>query len=75
MCDPPVLRATAKTHKEDEKLPMSHLIVGASRGLTTPLGETLSDLIEPVAKARTHKWEAQSTEDVLRMIENTNKRL
>ena len=72
-CDPPVLRATAKTHKppDGQGLPKSRPIVGAARGLTTPLGETLSDLIEPVAKARSKQWEAQSTEEVLRMIEET----
>ena len=44
-CDPPILRATAKTHKktDDEGVPKSRPIVGAARGLTTPLGETLSD--------------------------------
>ena len=73
-CDPPVLRATAKTHKavDKEGLPKSRPIVGAARGLITPLGEILSDLIKPVAKARTKRWEAQSTEEVLRMIEATN---
>ena len=37
-CDPPILRATAKTHKNtDEKgLPKSWPVVGASRELTTP---------------------------------------
>ena len=76
-CDPPVLRATAKTHKPPDKqgLPKSRPIVGASRGLTTPLGETLSDLIEPVAKARTKQWEAQATEEVLRKIQETNTKL
>ena len=74
---PPILRATAKTHKKagNEVLPKSQPIVGAARGLTTPLGETLSELLEPVAKARTHKWEAQATEKVLRTIENANTRL
>ena len=66
-CDPPILRATAKTHKktDSEGLPKSQPIVGAARGLTTPLGETLSELLEPVAKARTQKWEVQSTEEVV----------
>ena len=56
-CDPPVLRAMAKTNKKVDMngLPKSRPIVGTARGLTTPLGETLSDLIEPVAKARTQK--------------------
>ena len=76
-CDPPILRATAKTHKEpdDQGVPKSRPIVGAARGLTTPLGETLSDLIEPVSKARQCQWEAQSTEEVIRKIEDTNEKL
>ena len=43
--------------------------------MTTPLGETLSDLIEPVSKARQCQWEAQSTEEVIRKIEDTNEKL
>lgn len=76
-CDLPVLRKTAKTDKDvdSNRLPKSRLIVEAARGLTTPLGEILSDLIEPVAKARTPRWEAQSNEEVLRMIKSTNLRL
>ena len=69
-CDPPVLRATAKTHKAvgaDGK-PKSRPIVGAARGLTTPLGELLSNILEPIAKSKEKIWEAQSTEEVLRMI-------
>ena len=71
------MRATAKTHKkaDSERLPKSRPIFGAARGLTTPLGDTLSKLLEPVAKARTHKWEAQATEEVLRKIEDANTRL
>ena len=40
-CDPPVLRAVAKTHKatHPQDVPKSRTIVGAARGLTTPLGE------------------------------------
>ena len=69
-CDPSVLRATAQTHKKVEENwhPKPHPIVGAARQLTTPLGENLSEIIDPVAKAK-------STEEVLRMIENTNHRL
>ena len=33
------------------------------------------DLIEPVSKSRHQQWEAQSTEEVLRKIEETNTRL
>ena len=49
--------------------------MGAARGLTTPLGELLSDTIEPVAKARDKIWEAQSTEEVLRKISEAKSRL
>ena len=73
-CDPPTLRAVAKTHKPPNKegCPKSRPIVGASRGLTTPLGETLSDIIEPVSLARETVWESQSTEEVLRKIKEAN---
>ena len=76
-CDPPVLRATAETHTKPDKkvLPKSHPIVGAARGLTTPLGEPLLDLIEPVAKARPSQWEAKSTEEVLYKFEMANERM
>ena len=48
----PTLRSMAKTHKAtgDNGVPKSRPIVGASKGLTTPLGELLSDLIEPVSR-------------------------
>ena len=46
--------------------------MGAARGLTTPLGEQLADIIEPVARSRTTVWEAQSTEEVLRKIKEAN---
>merc|ERR1711867_161661 len=73
-CDPPILRAVAKTHKatDPEGTPKSRPIVEAARGLTTPLGEQLSDLLEPVAKCRSKIWEAQSTEEVLRKIGEAN---
>ena len=53
-CDPPILRAMAKTLKAVDRkgLQKSRPIVGAARRLTTPLGETLSDLLQPVTKAR-----------------------
>ena len=40
-CDPPVMRCTAKTHKPvgPGGVPKSRPIVGASKGLTTGLGE------------------------------------
>ena len=64
----------AKTHKatDPEGTPKSRPIVGAARGLTTPLGEILSDFLEPVAKCRDIIWEAQSTEEVLRKIGEAN---
>ena len=70
VCDLPILRAAAKTHKpvDLEGLPKSRPIVEAARELTTPLGETLSDLIEPSSKVREVQWEAQSMEEVLRKI-------
>ena len=73
-CDPPTLRVVAKTHKppDMEGCPKSRPIVGASRGLTTPIGETLSDIIEPVSLARENIWESQSTEEVLRKIKEAN---
>ena len=76
-CDPPVLRAVAKTHKppDPEGCPKSRPIVGASRELTTPLGEVLLDMLEPVARSRDKIWEAQSTEEVLRKISEANLRL
>ena len=63
-----------KTHKATDKegIPKSRPIVGAARGLTTPLGEQLSDIIEPVSRARNVVWEAQSTEEVLRKIQEAN---
>ena len=68
------MTAVAKTHKATDSNgnPKSRPIVGAARGLTTPLGELLSDILEPVAKARPRQWEAQSTEEVLRNIRDTN---
>ena len=45
--DAPGMRATAKTHKGpgEDGVPKSRPIVRACRGLTTPLGELISDLI------------------------------
>ena len=71
----PTLRSTAKTHKAtgDNGVPKSRPIVGASKGLTTPLGELLSDLIEPLSRMNEDSDEAQSTEEVMRKIEEANK--
>ena len=53
-CDSPVLRAVAKTHKppENDGCPKSRPIVRAARGLTAPLGELLSNTLEPVAQIK-----------------------
>ena len=50
-CDPPVLRCMAKTHKplEADGVPKSRPVVGAAKGLTTALGDLLSDILEPLA--------------------------
>ena len=67
----------AKTHKQggSDGVPKSRPIVGASKGHTTPLGELLSDLIEPVSRMNQDSQEAMSTEEVLRKITDTNKSL
>ena len=75
--DPPVLRCVAKTHKPvgPDGIPKSRPIVAASEGLTTALGEILSDVIEPIARTRgedEHNYEAQSTEELMRDIEDTS---
>ena len=59
------IEITAKTHKAtgENNILKSHLIVGASKGLTTPLGELLSDLVELISRMREESDEAQSTED------------
>ena len=49
--------------------------MGASKGLTTPLGEMLSDIIEPTSRMNETSDEAQSTEEVLRKIAEANKEL
>ena len=76
-CDPPVLRCTAKTHKPvgSGGIPKSRPIVGASKGLTTGLGEIISDILEPLASSVLDPREAQSTEELLRLIEEANYKL
>ena len=73
-CDPPVLRCVAKTHKDPgpDGTPKSRPIVGASKGLTTSLGEILSDILDPVARTVEDPREAQSTEELMRSIQETN---
>ena len=69
-CDAPVMRCTAKTHKPlgPNGVPKSRPIVGASKGLTTALGELVSDLLEPLAKGAEDQKKAQSTEELMRVI-------
>ena len=43
--------------------------------MTTPLEELLSDLTEPISRMVVESHEAQSTEEVLRMISEANLRL
>ena len=73
-CDPPVLRCVAKTHKPvgDNGVPESRPIVGAIQGLTTALGEMISDLIELITRMCPEQSEAQSTEELMRDIQNIN---
>ena len=70
--DPPVLRCVAKTHKSADSngISKSRPIVAASEGLTTPLGELISDVIEPIARTRDESTEAQSTEELMRAIKD-----
>ena len=49
--------------------------MGASKGLTTPLGEMLLDLIVPITMMKTESRDSQSTEEVLRSIEDANIKL
>ena len=68
--DASVMRATAKTHKKvgEGGVPASRSILGASKGLTTPLGEMLLDLIVPITMMKPESRDSQSTEEVLRSI-------
>ena len=69
-CDPPVLRCVAKIHKliGGNGVPKSRPIVGATKGLTTALGEMLSDIFEPMTKVEEEGVKAQSTVELLRNI-------
>ena len=75
--DASVMRATAKTHKKvgEGGVPASRSILGASKGLTTPLGEMLLDLIVPITMMKPESRDSQSTEEVLRSIEDANIKL
>ena len=75
--DPPVMRCMAKTYKPlgPGGIPKSRPIVGASKGLTTALGELISDILEPLAKAEPDPRETQSTEELMRSIKEANLRM
>ena len=75
--DAPILRCVAKTHKPvgDDGVPKSRPICGAATGMTTPVSEILSDILEPLTRTVEDSVEAQSTEELLRKIEETNNNL
>ena len=74
---PPIMRCLPKTHKPPRPngLPKSRPVVGAAKGITTAIGDLISDLIEPIAKVEQETTEAQSTEELLRGIQEANERL
>ena len=76
-CDPPVLRCVAKTHKPvgDNEVHKSRSTVGATKGLTTALGEMISDLIELITRMCPEQSEAQSMEELMREIQDTNSKI
>ena len=51
-CDPLILRYVPKTQKPlgPNGVPKSRPVVGAARGLTTALGELLSDMMESMTR-------------------------
>ena len=73
-CDPPIMRCMAKTHKPigENGVPKSRPVVGAAQGLTTPIGDLILDIIEPLARVEPEKTEAQSTEELIRSIQEAN---
>ena len=68
------MRCMAKTHKPvgNNGVPKSRPVVGAAQGLTTPIGDLISDIIEPLARVEPNKTEAQSTEELIRSIQEAN---
>ena len=52
-CDAPILRCAAKTHKAvgPGGIPKARPICGATKSITTAIGETLSDILEPLTRA------------------------
>ena len=73
-CNPPVMRCMAKTHKPvgANGVPKSRPVVGAAQGLTTAIGDLIADILEPLAKVEPEATEAQSTEELMRSIQDTN---
>ena len=71
------MRCVAKMHKAvgPGGIPKSRPIVGASKGLTTSLGEIVFDILEPIARTMEDLKEAQSTEELMRSIQETNHEL
>ena len=65
--DPPIMRCQAKTHKPptSDGTPKSRPIVGAAHGLTTAIGDMISDILTPLARGDPSQTEAQSTEELL----------
>ena len=59
----------------NDGIPKSWPIVGASKGLTTGLGEMISDMLEPVASSVEDPREAQSTKELMRSIMEANRGL
>merc|ERR1711867_414439 len=59
--DPPIMRCLAKTHKPvgTDGVPKSRPVVGAAKGLTTSLGDLISDILEPLASVDQGRTEAQ----------------
>ena len=57
-------------------VPKSRPIVGAAKGLTTALGDMLSDILEPMTRIEDEDdVEALGTEELLRNIQEANERL
>ena len=68
------MRCMTKTHKPlgENGIPKTRPVVGAVTGLTTTIGDILADILEPLARVETEKTEAQSTEELLRAIQEAN---
>ena len=53
----------------------SRPVVGASSGITTNLGDLIADILEAVAKTDQSTKEAQSTEEILNLIDRTSAKI